>query len=93
MHIRSYLLGDPDCQALASVLDTHGGPVLTWPSTRRLDPLHNNHSTYSRCMSDIITYLGFIVRVKFPSSVQKVTLESQISVIVSVSYKNKTPYT
>ena len=43
MHIRSYRLGDPDCQALASVLDTHGGPVLTWPSTRRLDPLHNKH--------------------------------------------------
>ena len=35
----SWLSGAGRCD----VLNTHGGPVLTWPSTRRLDPLHNKH--------------------------------------------------
>ena len=42
------------------------------------------------CLSYIITFFGFIVGVKFPLSVQKVTLDSQISVCYSVCELPKT---
>ena len=64
--------------------------VLAWPSTKkRLDPftqytLEHIFTHAAFCLSDIITFFGFIVGVKFPLSVQKVTLDSQISVCYSV---------
>ena len=67
--------------------------VLAWPSTKkRLDPftqytLEHIFTHAAFCLSDIITFFGFIVGVL---SVQKVTLDSQISVCYSVCDLPKT---